>query len=80
MCKTCSENGHRQTDTIMKYQPRGKRSQGRTPKRILDCGWDRNRSRGLNPCKKYDDDDDDDDDYDVVVRHFAIYVYSTEWH
>jgi hypothetical protein len=32
------------------------------PSRLLDCSWDRNRSRGLNPCKLYDDDDDDDDD------------------
>jgi hypothetical protein len=33
------------------------------PSRLLDCSWDRNRSRGLNPCKLYDDDDDDVEKY-----------------
>jgi len=40
----------------MKYQPCGKRSQGRLLKRILDCQWDQNRSRDLKPCKLYNDD------------------------
>jgi len=35
-------------------QPRGKRSQGRRLERLLNCLWDRNKSRDLNP----DDDDD----------------------
>jgi len=56
MGTTCSANGQRQTDSlpllIMKYQPRGKRSQGPTLKRLLDCYRDQNRS----PCKIYNDD------------------------
>ena len=38
---------------IMTYQPRGKRNQGRTLKRLLDCYRDRNRS----PCEINDDDE-----------------------
>ena len=60
----------RQTDRlphlIMKYQPCGKRSQGRTLEKRLDCSWDWNRSRYLKPWKLYDDDDDDDDDGEQI--------------
>jgi len=48
----------RQTDTIMKYQPCGKWSQGRRLRRLLD--WGRTWSRGLKPYKLFDDDLDDD--------------------
>ena len=41
---------------IRKYQPCGKRSQGRPLKRLLDCQWEWDMSRVLKPCKLYDDD------------------------
>ena len=68
--------GQRQTDRlphlIMKYQPCGKRSQGRPLKRFLGCWWDQNRSRGLKPYNLYIDDDDDDDD---VVTKLMLGVF-----
>jgi len=70
----------REPDFIMKYQPYGKRSQGRPLWRLLDCHWDRYRSQRLNPCKLYDDDDDDDDDDDIALSESyrnenSLYLY-----
>jgi len=63
----------------MKYQPCGKESQGKPLERLLDSQWDRNRSRGLKPCKSYDNDNDDDDDNDDYGT-FVHLIYPIHCH
>jgi len=68
-------NRDRLSHLIMKYQSCGKGSKGRPLKRILDSQWDRNRSRGLTPCKLYDNYDDDDDDDDDNYGDYGTFVH-----
>jgi hypothetical protein len=66
----------RLTQTIMKYQPAGKRNPGRPLKRLLDCGVE--TGTGHETCHwncdddddyDYDDNDDDDDDEECQTKN-----------
>jgi hypothetical protein len=65
---------------IMKYQPCRKGSQERRLNRILDSQWDRNRSRGLTPCKLYDDGGDNGNDGDGDYGTCVHLIYRIHCH
>jgi len=55
----CLANGQKQTATLNYEISNMWETKPRTTlQRRLDGYWDRSKSRGLKPCKLYDDDDD----------------------